>query len=198
MVARTPYADVEDESLHVLPANLPIEPGDVLGLAVTPGAAVGIRRDSTGARTDRWFGPLIYEVRPPEQGSGTGFDHELLLRAEYVPGARWRIPGSLVGDSAARARPGRPAGRYVLRRGASPVAFVVVRAGREVAADLIVGGRRLARVPVAAARPGGELTSIEFRRARFGRQILLVRWQNPHSIVDHEYAVNERSLTLLS
>jgi hypothetical protein len=67
-----------------------------------------------------------------------------------------------------------------------------------VAADLIVGGRRLARVPVAAARPGGELTSIEFRRARFGRQILLVRWQNPHSIVDHEYAVNERSLTLLS
>lgn len=198
MVARTPYSDVPDDGLHVLPANLPIRPGDVLGLAVTPGAAVGIRRDSPGARTARWFGPLIYEVRPPEQVSGTGFDYELLLRAEYVPGARWHVPGRLVGRTAAAAPPGRPAGRYVLRRGASPAALVVVRAGRGVAADLIVGGRRLVRLPVPGACPEGELTSIEFRRVRFGRQILLVRWQNPHSSVAHEYTVNERSLTLLS
>lgn len=82
--------------------------------------------------------------------------------------------------------------------GANPAALVVVRVGPQVAADLIVGGRRLARLPVAAARPEGRLVSIDYRKARFGRPILLVRWQNPHSSVVHEYAVNERSLTLLS
>jgi protein kinase-like protein len=198
MVARTPYVDIRSSGVRVLPANLPIRPGDVVGLALTPGAAVGISRGGRRAQTARWFGPLIYEVRPPEQGPGTGFDNELLLRVELVPAARWRIPGSLVADAAAAAPPGRVVGRYVLRRGANPAAFAVVRVGREIAADLVVSGHRLARLPVAAASPEGELRSIEFRRARFGRQILLVRWQNPGSTIAHEYAVNARALTLLS
>lgn len=198
MVARTPYVNIRRSGVRVLPANLPIRPGDVVGLALTPGAAVGIRRGGRRAQTARWFGPLIYEVRPPEQGPGTGFDDELLLRVEYVPGARLRIPGSLVAAAAAAAPAGRIVGRYVLRRGADPAAFAIVRVGRVIAADLLVGGRRLARLPVAAASSEGELRSIEFRRARFDRQILLVRWRNPRSIIAHEYAVNARSLTLLS
>jgi hypothetical protein len=198
MVARTPYVNIRSSGVRLLSANLPIRPGDVVGLALTPGAAVGIRRGDRRAQTARWFGPLIYEVRPPERGPGTGFDDELLLRVEYSPGARWRIPGSLIADAAAAAPPGRVVGRYVLRRGTNPAAFAIVRVGREVAADLVVGSHRLARLPVAAASPEGELRSIEFRRARFGRQILLVRWQNARSIIEHEYAVNDRSLTLLS
>jgi hypothetical protein len=196
MVARTPYADIQDEGVHVLPANLPVRPGDLVGLAVTPGAAVGIRHAE--GRTARWFGPLIYTVRAPEKGPGSGFDHELLLRVEYVPGASWQRSGRLVGDAAASAPPGRVAGRYVLRRGAEPASLVVTRVGGGVAADLVVGGRRLVRLPVESARREGELQAIEYEAARFGRQILRVRWQNPHSSVVHDYVVGERSLALLS
>jgi hypothetical protein len=197
MVARTPYVDIRDEELRVLPANLPVRPGDLVGLAVTPGAAIGIRRNRK-ARTGRWFGPLVYTIRAPEQGPGTGFDHELLLRVEYAPGAAWQVPGALIGRAAAAARPGRVAGSRILRRGRSPAALVVTRVGREVAADLVVGGRRLVRMPVQAARVEGRLESIEYVAVRFGRQIVQIRWRNPHSSVTHEYAVDVHSLTLLS
>jgi len=197
MVARTPYVDIRDDGPRVLPANLPIRPGDLVGLAVTPGAAIGFRR-SRKARTDRWFGPLVYTIRAPEKGPGTGFDHELLLRVEYAPGVAWQVPGTLIGRAAAAARPGRVAGRRVLRRGGSPAALVVTRVGRKVAADLVVGGRRLVRLPVQAARVEGELESIEYVAVRFGRQIVQLRWRNPHSRVAHEYAVDLHSLTLLS
>jgi hypothetical protein len=197
MVARTPYVDIRTDGVRDLPANLPVQPGDLVGLTVTPGAAVGIRR-TAGARTDRWFGPLRYTTRTPEKGPGTGFDHELLLRVEYVPGADWRLPGALVGADAASATPGRPAGRYILRRGAKPAALVVVRVGGEVFADLVVGGRRLVRLPVESARGDGELRAIEYVAARFGLQIVRVSWRNQHSSVVHEYAVDVGSLSLLS
>jgi hypothetical protein len=197
LVARTPYANIPDEELHVLTANLPVRQGDLIGVIVTPGAAVGIRRGVRSARTARWFGPLVYSVRPPERGPGTGFDHEILLRVEYSPRATWRERGALVGTAAAAAPAGRVAGSFVVQRAPSPATLVVARVGNAVVVDLVAAGRRLVRLPLPGGGPKGQLTSIEFRRFRFGKTIVQVRWRNPASIAAHDYVVDARSLTLL-
>jgi hypothetical protein len=164
---------------------------------VTPGAAVGVRQNVGGATTARWFGPLVYEVRPPERGSGTGFDHELLLRVEYVPGATWQTTGQLIGHAAEDAPTGRVATRFVLRRGTDAASLDVVRLGHRVAVDLVAGGRRLVRLPMTNAKAEGRVLSFEIRSVRFGKPIVRLRWQNPHSLVIHDYVAGERSLTLL-
>jgi hypothetical protein len=56
LVARTPYSLIRDEGVHLLSANLPVRAGDLVGLAVAPGAGVGVRRVD-GAITRRRVGP---------------------------------------------------------------------------------------------------------------------------------------------
>jgi len=38
---------------------------------------------------------------------------------------------------------------------------------------------------------------MEIRTVRFRKPIVRLRWQNPHSLVIHDYVAGERSLTLL-
>lgn len=198
MVARTQYAHLADAGLHVLAAYLPVHSGDLVGLEVTPGATVGVRDDDRGATTARWFGPLVYDVRPVDRGSGTGFDHELLLRVEYVPGQKWSPVGRLTGRAAEEAPAGRVAARYVLQLGPNPLRFVVVRVGDRVAADLVTGFRRLARLDVTDADVEGRVASIETSEFRLGNPIVRLSWQNPGALVVHEYVVGPRTLTPLS
>jgi hypothetical protein len=193
-VAHTPDSTVPDGGVHTLPAYLPVRPGDLVGLEVAPGAAVGVRRVARGTTTVRWFGPLVYDVRPPERGAGTGFDHELLLRVEYVPGVDWRVDGELRGSAASSAPAGRVVRRFVVRAGQQ---LAVARIGRRVVVDLFNGARRVSRLRLSDADAAGKPAAIEIRRIRLGRPIVRVSWENADDVVTHEYVVGERVLTPL-
>ena len=191
-VARSRVEQIPDPGVHVLPANLAVRAGDLIGVQLAPGAAIGVRRAVPGATTARWLGELFVAPRPIELGEGSGFDHEILLRADYARGARPTPSGQLSGRAAERA----PAGRELrslavdVRGGARRV--TVVALADAVAVDLWARGRRLARVPALDADPDGRLLS--FSTVGFGLPVL--RWRNPDGrTLSHAYAVRARTLT---
>ena len=191
-IARSPYERVPDEGVHVLPANLAVRAGDRIGVQLAPGAAIGIRAGVPGAATARWLGQLYLEPRPIERGEGTGFDHEILLRADYTPGASPASAGRLTGRAARRA----PAGQELLSRTIEVRGrlrrVAVVTLSDAVAVDLFAGDRRLARVTAPEADPGGwplNLTTL-------GLRYPTLRWRNPGGrTITHEYSVGARTLT---
>ena len=191
--ARSELASIPDEALHVLPASMPIRAGDLVGLEITPGAAVGVRREVGGATTARWFGPLLISPRPPDRTANTGFDHELMLRVDYVPGAEWEPPGLLIGAQAEGARPGRVRGALeVDLRAAGTRTVAVVRLPDRVAVDLFDGRRRVVRLGAPDMDPRGRLLGI----TGHGRPLALVRWRNPDGrVVRHDYTIGPDSLT---
>lgn len=191
-VARSDYERIPDVGVHVVPVTLPVRAGDRVGLEVTPGAAVGVRPGARAATTVRWFGPLTFRVRPVESGEGSGFDHELLLRVEYVPGAVSRSPGTLTGRAARLAPSGREldAREVELRDGVVRKASVVKLRAR-IAIDLFAGQRRLERLVVGGADPRGTLLNL----GAYGRPIVSVQWRNPDGrTFSRGYVVNARSL----
>ncbi len=192
-VMRGPYERVPDAGTHTFSVNLPIRRGDLLGLDVGPGAAVGVSAEAANSTTARWFGPLALSARPIERGSGTGLDSELLLRAEYEPGAAWSIPGAMTGSAARRA----PAGQVLAARdsqapGRSVQTVAVVRVGWRIVVDLLARDLRVARAPVQGADAAGRLLGITV----LGRPIVRLRWSNPDGrVVAHDYAIGRRSIT---
>ena len=145
-----------------------------------------------GATTARWIGPLLVEARPTELGRGTGFDHELLLRVDYVPGAEPATTGRLSGRLGP-ARAGRPGARLANGRGLGRAAAggAWSGCGTRIAVDLFAGDRRLARMP----RGRGPIRrgSCCWITAAYGNPIL--RWRNPDGrTLDYEYAVSARTL----
>ena len=191
--ARSELASIPDEALKVLPANMPIRAGDRVGLEVTPGAAVGVRRDVGGATTARWFGPLLISPRPPDRAANTGFDHELMLRVDYVPGAEWKPPGLLTGARAEGARPGRVQGVLeVDLRATGARSVAVVRLPDRVAIDLFDDRRRVVRLPAPDMDPRGRLLNL----TGHGRPLAFVLWRNPDGrVVRHDYTIGPDSLT---
>jgi hypothetical protein len=189
--ARTPYVTVADQGVHAFDANLPVRPGDRVGLGVAPGAAVGVRR-VRGAATERWFGPLVMFARPPERGAGTGFDVEVLLRVEYVPGATVHIPGVLIGRAAARAPAGRALASRDLEAGGGRLRTVTaVRLPGRIALDLFDGRRRLVRLPVSDLDPAGSLLNLSLPDGHSPR----IDWSNPNGqAVRHDYDAGASSL----
>jgi hypothetical protein len=178
--------------VHVLPANLAVRAGDLIGVQLAPGAAIGIRRGVPGATTARWLGQLFIEPRPIELGEGSGFDHELLLRAEYTRGAEPTSAGQLSGRAARGAPAGRELGSRAVEVEGRVRRVTVVRLADAVAVDLFAGGRRLARLPAPDADPAGELLNF----ATFGLRYPILRWRNPDgATISHEYAVGARTLT---
>jgi hypothetical protein len=192
--ARTGYELVPDEGLHLFRANLPIRAGELVGVEIAPGAAIGIRTDADGATTARWFDPLTIVARPIDRREGSGFDHELALRVEYLPGAVWKPLGLLTGRSAELAPRGRELATRGIDLGGGRVRTVVlVRLQARVAFDLFDGKRRLARLAIADADPGGRLVSL----TRYARPILRMRWSNPNGrTIGNDYAVEARSIAL--
>ncbi len=190
--ARTAYERVTDPGVHAFAANVPIRAGDLVGVEVTPGAAIGVRPRVSGATTARWFGPLIIDARPPEQRARSGFDHELLLRVEYMPESARGRAGRLTGPAAKRAPAGAALGaRDIELRDGRVRRVVVVRAPGTVAVDLFDGSRRLERVAVPDVDPAGSLLGL----STLGRPLLRLRWRNPDGrLLTHDYSVGARSL----
>jgi hypothetical protein len=188
---RSGYELIPDGGLHQFPANLPIRAGQLVGVEITPGAAIGVSRDSPAA-TARWFGPLTIVGRSVDRAEGSGFDHELLLRVEYVPGAEWKPMGLLTGRAADRARAGREVTtRQVELRGRRVRTLALVTLSDRVAFDLFDGDRRLARLVVADADPRGRLVTL----SGYNRPIVRLRWSNPDGrTIGNDYAVGVRSI----
>ncbi len=160
-VSKSQVEVASDSSPHLFSTNLPVEAGDRIALVVSPGAGVGIRPDADGATVDRWLPRLRGFFEVPTDGPGTGFDHELLLRADYVPGGEVRLPPQTTGAKAASAPEGKILDRGSVRlvEGGQRVEIAVVELDATVALDLLRGGKRVARVRLSRFRPEGRLTT---------------------------------------
>jgi hypothetical protein len=100
-------------------------------------------RAPAGATTGRWTPPIRGAIAAPK-AAATG---ELLLRADYQPGGTPRAPARLDGAAAAAA----PDGKILVRRegrftNGRRFEVRVVDLGGRGALDLLLGGRRIARI----------------------------------------------------
>jgi hypothetical protein len=197
---------VPDPGLHAFATDLEIEPGEVVAILVTPGASLGVR-GSRGAATSRWFGSLReFGNRLPTKGAGTGFDFEILLRVEYVPGARRRFPRQLTGTLAS----GAPRGlelrsKFLELSGSVVVRVALVKLPGSLVLDLFRRSRRTARIDVPGAESGGKLQLFAQAGgvAMIGGVVIPVsvrlEWQNPGGrVIGHLYAVGARSFRFIS
>jgi serine/threonine-protein kinase len=154
--ARSRDEFVGNDGVSMFSTDVAVERGDIVGLVVVGGSGVGART-AEGATTERWI-PHVGVTRRPEYPPGTGFDNELLLRVELIPGAKQRIPRSVVGPPAARL----PDGRVVARRklhfnNGKPVEIDIVRLGSRYVIDEILDGVRAARMDVPGWVAGGNI-----------------------------------------
>jgi hypothetical protein len=190
-IARSDYETVPDEGVHVMPANLAVRAGDLIGVQVAPGAAIGVRRGVAGATTARWLGQLFLEPRPIELVAGSGFDHEILLRVDYTRGAKPALAGQLSGRSARLAPAGRELRSLTVEVRGRLRRVSVVRVGDAIAVDLFAGDRRLVRLPEPEADPAGRLLNF----ATSGLRYPILRWHNSDGrAIRTEYAVGARTL----
>jgi hypothetical protein len=158
-VARSRNEFVGNSGVHLFDTNLDVERGDVIGLAVLPGSAAGARPGVGGARATRWS-PYVNKGKRMDRG----FENELLLRVEYLPGGQQRLPDQVTGAAAADLKPGRVLKRRSLSfMGGRPVQIVLVSLGDRFALDEFLDGRRTARIDVPADfRPGeGRIVTFE-------------------------------------
>ena len=154
--ARSRDEFVANDGVSMFSTDVAVERGDIVGLVVVGGSGVGARA-AKGATTERWI-PHVGLARRPEYPPGTGFDNELLLRVELIPGAKQRVPRSVAGPSAARL----PAGRVVARRklhfnNGRPVEIDIVQLGSRYVIDEILDGVRAARMDVPGWVAGGNI-----------------------------------------
>jgi hypothetical protein len=146
---------VADGGVHAFATDLAVDGGDLVGLRLLPGSGIGVAGPVRGAASDRWLGRLNV-ARAPDFSTGNGFDAELLLRVEYVAGARQQLPAQVTGARAAHLPPGRVRIRRRARfRDGRPVVLGLVELSDRFALDLFAGGRRVARIDVPELRPGG-------------------------------------------
>jgi hypothetical protein len=162
-VARSRNEFVGDSGAHAFDTDLVVERGDRLGLIAIPGSAVGVRIGVAGAETQRWI-PVLASTRAVDFGPGTGFDDEVLLRVEMVPGGERRIPRQVNGPAAAGLEPGRESVRRRLRfANGRPVQVALVRLGDRFAIDEFIDGQRTARIYVPDdMRPSPEGALVDF------------------------------------
>jgi hypothetical protein len=158
-VARSRNEFVGNSGVHLFATNLDVERGDVVGLAVLPGSAAGARTGVEGARATRWS-PYVNKGKRVDGG----FENELLLRVEYVPGGQQWLPDQVTGAAAADLKPGRVLKRRRLTySGGRPVEIALVSLGDRFVLDEFLDGRRSARIDVPADfRPGeGRIITFE-------------------------------------
>ena len=153
-VARSRDEFVENDGVFAFPTDLPVQRGDRVGLVAIEGSGVGARAGVNGATTDRWI-PNIGGAEKPTNGPGTGFDKELLLRVDYLPGGKQRLPHQVTGPAAAKLPDGEDEKGSPVTYANGPVAQIKLVAidGRYVL-DQEIGGRRTARIDVPDFLPG--------------------------------------------
>ena len=194
-LARSRNEFVEDGGVHAFAADLPVERGDLVGLVMIPGSALGTRAGVSGASTERWI-PRLHGTKPPTFGDRSGFDRELLLQVEYLPGVKQRLPHQIGGAAAAALPVGHVTTRRRLRYSdGRPVELRLVRFGQRFALDLFEQGRRTARidVPDFVVTPAGRMIDFE-TYAEEGRPEQLgvyMEWVNEDSarVLNHFYSV---------
>ena len=190
IVARSSYASIRDDGLHALRANLPVHRGELVGVALAPGAGVGVR-DTRQATLRRRFGPSDVAPGP---FAGAGIARELMLRVEYLPGAKWRPAGLVTGRRAAQLPDADPSQVLELQGSMSVVAVLV---GDRVAADLFNGKRRVARLFVHGAQLTGRLASLYTLRLDGDKATVRIVWSNPLGSVSRDFTVSPRTLVPL-
>ena len=174
-----------------LAAGLAVRRGDRIAVEVTPGAAIGIASGAPGAATMRFIAPRRAIPMTPTAGLPARFDHELLVRADYAPGARLAWPSALAGQRAARAPAGRVLARHVASAGDRTRTVVLVSVGDRIALDLFAGARRLTRVAIPDADPAGRLVRTEVSSV----PDVTVIWENAAGIVTTSFRIRVGGLT---
>ena len=197
-VGRSQWESAGNAASHRFPASLPVERGDMLGVELGPGARVGIGR-TEDATTERWFSPLGGGYGSPDREPGTGFDYEVLVRADFVPGAEVSGPRTLTGAQALSAAEGLVRKRVEVEISEPPTVVNVelVEVGDRVALDLLRGERRMARTFVPDLLPGGQPIEIEpFTYEGEGVSEVAVWWVNPSSgrMIFHFFTVSRRQI----
>lgn len=175
---------VLDRGPHAFETNVRVERGDRIGVELAPEATIGFR--ATSGRTSALRSEGTTELAPTQPQSVSRFDGELLLRTDIEGGAQPEL-AQLTGPAAA----GEPVGtaleqqQVVIPGGV--VRVELVRAGGVIAIDAFRRHRRLARVDVADADPGGRLLSLQ--SACGYRRGFCLSWLNPgeETSVVHAY-----------
>ena len=197
-VARSQWESVGNDAPHRFAADLPVERGDLLAIELGPGASIGVA-ETAGASTDRWFEPVGGAYGSPDREGATGFDYELLLRADFVAGGEPAQPRKLTGDAAADAPDGRVRERVEVEISKPPATVDVelVEVGGKVALDLYRGERRIERVFVPGLLPGGQPADLEvYTYEGEGYSEIDVWWVNPNSgrMTFHFFNASERHI----
>ena len=148
---------VGNEGVHVFNTDQAVARGDLVGVYAIPGSAVGSRAVA-GATARRWV-PSVNEAEKPVRVTG----QELLLRADFFPGGKQRIPQQVTGARAATLESGRIRARRDVRfRNGRPVEIRLVELDGRFVLDQFLNGRRTARIDVPDFRPkGGRLIEFE-------------------------------------
>ena len=191
-VGRSALQRVPDgDDVHPLAASLAVRRGDRIAVEVTPGAAIGIGPGATGAATMRFIAPRRAIPMTPTADLPARFDHELLVRVDYAPGARLAWPSALAGQRAARAPAGRVLARHVVSAGDRTRTVVLVSLEDRIALDLFAGARRLMRVAIPEADPAGRLVRTEVSSL----PDVTVIWENAEGIVTTSFRIGVSRLT---
>jgi hypothetical protein len=158
---------------QAFPADVGVQPGDRIGVRLSPGAVVGTR-SSSRAELVRWDGGLTAVARAPDATLGG----ELMLRTDIERGARPDSPPQLRGEQAASAAAGQPLAKTsILPSAGRAVRVVLVELPGEIVID-VVRNRRLTRLDVPDADPEGELLGIERSCSPVGAGGFCLRWRN--------------------
>jgi len=195
-VARSQNEFAGNGGVHLFETDLAVERGDLVGLVVLPGSAVGARTGVEDARTARWIPDLSTGKR-----TDRGFDNELLFRVEYLRGGQQRLPKLVTGAAAADLKPGRVVRRKRLRfTNGRPVEVVLVSLGNRFALDEFLEGRRAARidVPLDFRPDAGQIRTFEpYVEASVGEQVgVSIEYARDHSarLLRHFYSVVPREI----
>jgi hypothetical protein len=201
-VGRSQFESAGNPAPHGFETSLPVERGDLLGVSLAEGAQIGIT-ETTGATTQRWLATLGGFYGSPDREEGTGFDFEVALRADFVPGAELEPPEQLKGAQAANAPDGtvRKRAAVEISKPRSIANVELVEVGNRVALDLVRDGRRLARMFVPGAVPGGDIGDLKFfsfEGESFSE--IAVFWVNPNTgrLIQHFYTVSAREIEFSS
>jgi hypothetical protein len=119
-------------------------------MVLFPGATIGVRVHS-GATTAQSQPAFLGTYVPMHLGP----KRELMLRADYAPGASVHLPRQLNGSAAATAPTGHVIKSWLLHRPNTLATVRLVSVSGSIAFDYIVRGRRLARVFLDDALPAG-------------------------------------------
>lgn len=198
-VARSQWERVGNEAPFHFPTELPVERGDLIGVELGAGSAIGAAAVADAA-TQRWLAPKGGFYGSPDRGPGTGYDYELLLRADFVAGAEPEQPEKLTGAAADGAPNGHLRERATVDISDPPAAVEValVEVGNRVALDLLRGERRIERMFVPDLVRGGrpiDLKTYTYEGEPFSE--VDVWWVNPASgrVIFHFFTVSARQIS---